>query len=164
MARVFCVPSGVALLVGYGALAANPAAIIPFVTRSQVLASIAMQEPYQGLADAIQTNAGTGDARIYFILQDDTGIDAMIIRYLSRNFGAFEIANLQERYDDSADEQTAAEVLQAQLQSDFDYVAIYRLNDYFLQEYSAIFAAGTEIAENTVYAVDPTTGLLTACP
>lgn len=164
MARVFCVPSGVALLVGYGALAANPAAIIPFVTRSQVLASIAMQEPYQDLADAIQTNAGTGDARIYFILQDDTGIDAMIIRYLSRNFGAFEIANLQERYDDSADEQTAAEVLQAQLQSDFDYVSIYRLNDYFLQEYSAIFAADTEIAENTVYAVDPTTGLLTACP
>lgn len=45
----------------------------------------------------------------------------------------------------------------------YDYVALYRLNDYFYEHYSVLFEDPAQIMENAVYLVDKDTGLLVFC-
>ena len=48
-------------------------------------------------------------------------------------------------------------------EDDCDYVAIYRLNDYFYQNYSSIFQNADEICENELYKFDKKKKLLRRC-
>ena len=45
----------------------------------------------------------------------------------------------------------------------YDYVAIYKLNDYFLEHFGMLFGDPDTIAENTLYRVNRETGMLEIC-
>lgn len=49
------------------------------------------------------------------------------------------------------------------LLNDYDYVALYLLDEYFINTYSKLFADPSEISNNTVYVVNKETGLLELC-
>ncbi len=141
---------------------AQKAVIIPFVTRSQILASMAVREPYQALEEKIEAFI-PANSDIYFISQQDTGLHALVLRYCSRPFASFEVAALNTPYyeGETLIEPMGAEQVQALLQVSYDYVVIYQLDDYFVAEYASLFVDASELQENSVYAVDASTGLLT---
>ena len=47
-----------------------------------------------------------------------------------------------------------------ELKSNVDYVAIYHLNEYFMENYSEVFEKPEEIRENGIYKVNKETGTL----
>ena len=46
---------------------------------------------------------------------------------------------------------------------DYNYVALYKLNNYFYEHYSMLFENPSEISENTLYWVNKSTGQLEKC-
>lgn len=151
----------VCLLVGSVA-SVQKAVVIPFVTRSQILASMTVREPYLALEEKLETLV-QADSNIYFISQQDTGLHALVVRYLARPFASFEIAALNTPYyeGETLIEPMSAQQVQALLQASYDYVVIYQLDDYFIEEYASLFADASQLQENSIYAVDASTGLLT---
>lgn len=139
--------------------------LIPFVTRSQILSSIAMREPYLEIEAKIKAIPQIEDGDIYFISQEDTGIHALVIRYCIRPFQSFEIASIKEKTNDEGElaPSITAQALQSLLQESYDYVVIYELDDYFIENYTSLFVDAAEMQENSIYAVDPQTGLLSLC-
>ena len=51
------------------------------------------------------------------------------------------------------------EILLAQ----YDYVAIYKLNAYFVEHFGMLFADPDAISENTLYRVNRESGMLEVC-
>lgn len=56
-----------------------------------------------------------------------------------------------------------ADQWQTDLIQNYDYVALYRLNDYFYEHYSVVFEDPAQIKENAVYLMDKDTGVLVFC-
>ncbi len=141
------------------------AVIIPFVTRSQILASMAVREPYAAIEEKIAVYIQSDGSDLYFISQQDTGLHALVVRYLARPFDSFEIAALNTPYyeGETLVEPLTTQQVQVLLKESYDYVVIYQLDDYFIEHYASLFADVSEIQENSVYAVNASTGQLTLC-
>lgn len=143
--------------------------IYSFVHRDNVKESVAVRAQYEALSEKIN-DVCSGHSTIYYISQETQGYDFWVIRYNVRpniipNRGCYEWSIGEGPFYDG-DIWTAIrtpEQWQADLVQNYDYVALYRLNDYFYEHYSVLFEDPAQIMENAVYLVDKDTGLLVFC-
>lgn len=103
--------------------------------------------------------------RINVISQESAGYDALILRYSLRPNMIVGSESIGEPFYDGdiwTVEKTAEE-WQEELVKNADYVALYHLNDYFMEEFSGVFENPKDIHENGIYWVNKDTGLLELC-
>ena len=131
-----------------------------------VESSVNARTPYEVLSREIRQKCD-GDDRIYYISQESSGYDYWVSRFNARpnSFSEnFSWSIGEPFYDgDVWTKNMTADQWQAMLLEGYDYVALYRINDYFLENYSHLFAQPEEIAVNTLYRVNCQTGLLEKC-
>ena len=105
--------------------------------------------------------------RIYLISQGDSGIDYQVLHYTFRphRIGMGPSWSLGEPFyeGDLWTRACSPEQWRQELWENYDYVLLYRLNDYFTEHYGGLFAEPEEIRERAVYAVDRESGLLRRC-
>lgn len=103
-------------------------------------------------------------SRIYFISQETNGFDYWVMRYSSRpNFfnPNFTWSVGETFYEGDVFTRTITpEQWQAELVNSYDYVALYRINDYFIEHFSSLFQQDQDISDNSLYRIDKETGLL----
>jgi hypothetical protein len=134
-----------------------------FINRETVISSIEIRDSYTEICDKIM-NCSTGDSNIYIVQQESTGLAGLVIRYAVKPNHVYGASIGQPFYDGDiwTKELTAEEWIEDLCES-YDFVALYKLNDYFYQEFSSVFADPDDIEENAVYAVDSETRLLEKC-
>lgn len=138
--------------------------IADLANRETVTQSIRMRKPYQEISGKILSQTPEG-SKVYLVSQESTGLDYWVLRFSVRP------NRVNENYSWSIGESfyegdvwtkaMTAEQWQALLADEYDYVALYKINDYFLDNFSQVFENPETIANNTVYTVDKTTGKLT---
>ena len=137
-----------------------------FMQGAYVESSVNARTPYEVLSREIRQKCD-GDDRIYYISQESSGYDYWVSRFNARpnSFSEnFSWSIGEPFYDgDVWTKNMTADQWQAMLLEGYDYVALYRINDYFLENYSHLFAQPEEIAVNTLYRVNLQTGLLEKC-
>lgn len=137
-----------------------------FARGSYVSQSIQARAPYQQLHGQIQEICD-GNDRIYFISQETTGFDYWVSRFNARPNGFnenFSWSIGEAFYDgDLWTKKMTAEQWQSLLLEKYDYVALYKVNDYFLENFSHLFRDPEEILVNRLYRVNRDTGLLELC-
>lgn len=137
--------------------------ILQFAGRDTVTASMSTRAPYEVLIQKIMDISNNGST-VYLISQENNGFDHWIIRYNVRpNYipHSWGWSLGPPFYDgDIWSNNKSPEQWRNELIADYDYVALYRLNDFFLETYSVLFEDPSQIEENAVYRVDKETELL----
>lgn len=128
--------------------------------------SVSVRAPYEALHDAIRQNCD-GDDRIYFVSQETTGFDYWVSRFNARpnSFNPNFTWSIGEPFHegDIWTKTITPEEWQDQLLAQYDYVALYKVNDYFLENFGCLFAQPENIEINALYRVNPESGLLEKC-
>ena len=109
------------------------------------------------------------DDKIWFVSQEDDGYHYWITKFNARpadvnNRGTYTWSMGEPFYEE--DRWTCSITVEEWtqiLRNDYDYVALYQLNDYFYEHYSEAFENADDICENAVYLVDKDSGLLRKC-
>lgn len=137
-----------------------------FVRGDYVRASIEAREPYEQLRQTIEEHCD-GNDRIYFISQETTGFDYWVSRYNARpnSFNSNFTWSIGTTFyvGDVWTKKTTPQEWHALLMSQYDYVALYKVNDYFLANYGHLFADPENIETNALYFLNKSTGLLVKC-
>lgn len=137
-----------------------------YLSRSTVERSITTRKPYTLLSSTILNIVPKG-SKIYLISQGTTGFDYWVLRYNIRPNHAnssFTWSIGEAFYEgDIWTRSITPQEWQEELLRDYDYVALYKVNDYFLQNFSCLFKNPEEIKENTVYLLNRETKLLEKC-
>lgn len=137
------------------------------VTRKTVENSIAKRSSYQNLINQIETITKNDEEPSYVtvICQESQGYEQLLFRYALRPHKVDWKYSIGEPFyeGDGFTETITAEKWQERLVSKRDYVALYKINDYFVEEFSDVFKNADEIMENGLYRVNKETGLLELC-
>lgn len=137
-----------------------------FITREGVEDSISAYEPYEELIDKVKGFCNEED-RIYFITQENNGYDRLLLCYAVRPVKAnqYVSGSIGEPFyeGDVYTRDISVSEWQNELMADYDYVGIYKSNDYFGDVYGVLFENPEEIANNELYSVNKETGLLELC-
>jgi hypothetical protein len=121
---------------------------------------------YEAMTNQI-LNTCDGDDKIYVVSQKDAGLDFLILRFTVKpNFvvGATKFGPPINEGDSWTVMLTAEEWRTLLLEKNYDYVAVYFVDDYFLERYSSLFVNPEEIQNNTLFRVNRETGMLERCP
>lgn len=138
------------------------------LNRDRVRSSIAFREPFEKLNYLIRKNCDGSD-RIYFISQGDRGQDYWVTRFNARPnfvvtvFGGWNLGGPFYETDYETIHLTSSEWQTILLTENYDYVALYRLNDYFIQSYADLFMNPSDMVDNALFRVDKETGMLVRC-
>lgn len=131
-----------------------------FLSGAYVRESIAARAPYSDAANEVQAIVGNESKRIYIISQGDTGFDYYVLKYSLRPHSVNDEMTWsigRPFFDgDVWTQQIEPDAWMNSVFSSFDYVYIYKLNDYFVQTYMGYFSDSL-IAANTLYKVDKST-------
>ena len=137
-----------------------------FMQGEYVQNSINARAPYEKLSKQIQ-QVCDGTDRIYYVSQESSGYDYWVSRFNARpnSFSENFSWSIGEPFyeGDVWTKQVTSEQWQAQLLEQYDYVALYKINDYFQEHFASLFAQPDEIEENTLYRVNKESGLLEKC-
>lgn len=137
--------------------------ILDFITGETVESSKTIRARYETLAEKI-LDISDSNSTIYFISQENDGFDFWVTRYSVRpNIIPYKWNwSLGGPFYDGDIWSTgkSAEAWQNELVAEYDYVALYHLNDYFYATYGLLFEDPSQITENTVYKVNKDTKLL----
>ena len=140
--------------------------LVDFADGASIVHAKGVRKNYDVLSNKIM-RITQGKQRVYLISQGTTGLDYWILRYSVRPNSAngnFTWSIGEKFYDgDVWTMATNAEQWQQTLLKDYDYVALYKVNDYFAEHFSVLFAEPDTIANDTVYKVNKETGLLDFC-
>lgn len=154
------------VLIGVMMLISPGEYIYAYVNREKVEESIQIRSSYEELAGIIQ-GCVSEKSRIYFISQGTTGFDYWVMRYSVRpnSFNSNFSWSIGEPFyeGDIWTREISAEQWQEELWAEYDYVALYRINDYFIQNFSYLFEEPEDIDENSVYKINKETKLLEKC-
>ena len=138
--------------------------MLAYMYRSTVRASYNIRDVYTEIIDKT-LDVTDGESEVWFIAQETQGFERLIYKFgirPNRNNAWWSIG--EPFYDgDEYTETKTAEQWQNELKKDFDYVALYTLNDYFYDNFSSVFTNPKDIGENQIYKVDKETGMLTLC-
>ena len=139
---------------------------VSFADGSNIETAASVRKNYQILSEQIHEFCD-GDDRIFFVSQDDNGRDYWICRFSARpntfnpNF-TWGLGETEYQGGAYAVPKTA-EDWQQELLAGYDYVALYRLNPYFMEHYACLFENPDEIYFSSLYRVDKESGLLVKC-
>ena len=134
--------------------------------REYISSSIQTRSRYEVLNQKIHSIAGT-DSAIYYISQENDGFDYWVARFDARpdtfspNF-SWSIGKTTKQGDVWTQDISAAD-WREELLKNYDYVALYKLNDYFYEHYSSLFKDRDKIKEDSLYKINRDTGLLELC-
>lgn len=144
--------------------------ILKFFDRQFIYKTLGQREKYMILTDKILEYADGEELEVFLVDQTDKGTAFWRLHYLIR---PCDIKNNGARYDrewswelgpQSSDNWWAwdadADEVREELCNNFDVVAIWRIDDYFIQNYSVLFAEPDTIEINRVYTINKETGLL----
>ena len=126
------------------------------LNRDYVEASVSIRAQYQNIVNDITTHCEE-DSHIFFISQENSGFDYWVTRYSVRpklidNSWTWSLGEKPFYSGDIWTRNISPEGLQQLLiQSKYDYVAIYKKNDYFIKTYSSLFENASEIDNNTLF-------------
>lgn len=136
-----------AVLAGFLVVAAPLILMYEYFSGSAVRSSQAFRENYIPLAQSIPQYANDED-RICVVSMENIGFDALVLRYSTQltHLGGFGIVRHAPML--------TPEEWAAQLWEHYDYVALYRFDDYFLENYSSVFEDPTDLHWDTLYRVD----------
>jgi hypothetical protein len=134
-----------------------------FISRDTVKESIEIRDSYTEICDKIM-DCATGESNIYIVQQELKGTEGLVMKYLLRPNRVAGASIGEPFYDGDVwtHELTAEEWIE-DLCENYDLVVLYKLNDYFYQEFSSAFADPNDIEEKAVYAVNSETRLLEKC-
>lgn len=136
------------------------------VTKQHVVQANERRDRYVELCSKIM-RVSDEESRVYLISQEDSGFDYWEMKfnirpnYSNENF-SWSIGKSFFEGDIYTKKMTALQ-WQEELLAEYDYVALYHLNDYFYHEFSVLFTNPNDIEENVVYRINKTTGLLEKC-
>lgn len=134
------------------------------VTRQTVEHSRAERSSYETLIDQILTASQNGEEASYVtvICQETTGYEQLLFRFALRPHQVDWDYSIGEPFyeGDSYTTEISAKDWQKKLISKDAYVALYRINDYFVNEYAEVFENPDEIGENRLFKINQKTGLL----
>lgn len=133
--------------------------------RRNVQAALDVREPYNELADKLNKVAD-GNAKVFYVGQGTTGYERLVFKFLIRpNYQKNSVYNLgiETSEDDAYNWQMTAKEWMDLLKEEYDYVAIYCVDDYFEETYVSLFESSDAIKENSVYSIDKAKNMLILC-
>lgn len=136
-----------------------------FANHITVRASQNIRSRYAIIIEKIEENCKENE-KIYFISQGNDGYDISNTRFSVRPAWIYDGFSLGDPFyeGDIWSKPLTVEEWRNKLSEDgCDYVAIYKLNDYFCENYSSIFENTDEISENELYIFDKEKKLLRRC-
>ncbi len=135
-----------------------------FIHRDNVQKSIAIRNPYVEIVEKANALVDQKDSRIYVISQEDKGFDCWVLKFNLRpaqtNYTGWSIGVPFYEGDIWTDDLNAKEWQNSLIAENYDYVLIYKLNEYFVENYSCNFENIEDIDENNLYKLNRDTGLL----
>ena len=138
---------------------------IQLISRTEPRSSLKVRAPFEELSAKIADTAEEGD-KVWYASQKEQLYGYFITKYNVRPIQVGEAHRRMGKPDDSGlptCDITAEEWRRKLIDEEYDYVAIYLLDDYFLETYGCLFEDPSRIAENCVYRVDKNTGTLSLC-
>lgn len=138
--------------------------IVDLITRKGVMDSREMRIAYDDIARKIM-NVGDKDSTVLVISQETSGFDKLVIRFCVRPIVVDGEWSIGETFYDG-DIWTVpmnADTWREELKNGYDFVAIYKVNEYFYNHFSEVFSNPDDIMENEIYRVDKNTGILYKC-
>lgn len=138
--------------------------LFSFISRGDVKESNLIRANYIELTNRVNNLIDDDNSNIFFISEGDQGSNYWIMRYSLRpnninNYYQWSIG--KPFYDgDIWTSDIDAKVWQQILIKDYKYVLLYKVNDYFIENYSCDFKNPKDISENQLYIVNKKTGLL----
>ena len=142
-----------------------------FLCRETVRTSQSVRSSYEPLHQLIIRNCSReGKDKIYCISEADEGFDFWVTRFNSRPNGfsknfTWSLGEPQFEGDIWTNNSiaTADDWMRILDEGEYTYIAIYDVNDYFREHFSAVFSNPSDINNNTLFRRDPATGLFIKC-
>ena len=131
-----------------------------FINKDGVRESLTVRARYCEIIDRVNDNCKE-HSKIYFISQEDKGYDYQVIRFSLRphiidNPFAWSLSEDEPFYEGDiwTKKMSAADFKELLFAQNYDYVAIYKTNDYFSSNYASLFEKPDEIENNSVFRFD----------
>ena len=125
------------------------------VIRETVQSSVGIRWEYNVITDKVERLTESTD-KIYVIAEGNNGFDKWVLKhsFRPRKINANEWSIGESFYDDDVwtVSKTAGEWMD-ELCDEYDYVVLYKINDYFIENYGELFGNG-QIVNNGVYRVN----------
>lgn len=130
-----------------------------FISRRSVRRSITWRLPLDVFCDEIKAKVKDEKAQIYVIAQETTGNEYMAIRYYIRPYsvnpwGSWSLQTPAEQETEWEQLLINPEDWENMLFAEYDYVALYKINDSFIQTYGNIFPDLKTDAAQALYYID----------
>lgn len=138
-----------------------------FVSRETVYKSQETMKSNIEFAEYMRRYIPADNSRIYFVGQETLGYEYISTRYLMRpnmyndNFSWSIGEPFSE--EDYATKTITADEWHRELMEKYDYVALYKINDYFIENFGDLFMDRDDIKEKGIYSVDKSSGKLILC-
>ena len=140
-----------------------------FLEKDYVNSSISLRSQYDLLKSKIQSRCTKND-KIYFISQERDVYDYRVMKFNARpsflgGEGRGESWSIGEPFyeGDTRTVYFTAEEWRTILLQEYDYLALFHINEYFIENYGEIFSDSAQIEDNTLFYVNKTTGYLEKC-
>lgn len=134
--------------------------IINFVSLNTLIESEYFRKEYEQMEAEIQEYSAENDTVCLVTLNDLGEVDYMFLHMIARP-SILETRCFMEDENDAIN--ISPEEWREELIEKYDYVALFRMKDYFKERYAEVFENPADICENSLYSVDKKTGLLTKC-
>ena len=138
------------------------------VDKSYINSAIEYRDKYSEITDIINKNVIKNE-KILLVSQEDIGYDYWTIRFILRP-AYVECDGLSWSFSNDIKENdyysiniSARDFLNRLLENEYDYVLLFRINDYFVKEYKYLFTDETKILENRIYRLDKDIKKLVLC-
>lgn len=136
-----------------------------YFNRESVQESIAVRSRYEKLCSLIE-EVVPEQANVFLVSQADNGFDRLVLRYSIRpRRASSEFWSVGKPFyeEDVYTYEMDAEQWMDYLVAEFDYVALYKVNDYFLANFEKLFEPDGPIEDNMVYYINKDTRRLEKC-
>lgn len=141
--------------------------VFDYLTQETINTAYDTRSPFFPLAETIGEFCEEGDD-VYLICQGFNDFAPLVIRTVA--YPARYSSDLGPRFGSEADStpnfavsKVTAEEWRECLLSKYEYVAVFRTDDFFTDTYGVLFEDPSQIADDTLFRVDPERGLLIRC-
>lgn len=127
--------------------------------------ALQVRQEYVEITDNITNLCKEGSA-VYIISQATTGFDKWVLKFnirpntINEDFGSWSIGDGPFYDGDIWTVQKSCKEWKEELLSSYDYVALYRVNDYFRSTYGKLFKEPGAIQDNSLFRVNKDKGYL----
>lgn len=124
-----------------------------------------VRDEYMEITDKIKNSCEENSA-VYIISQATTGFDKWVLKFnirpntINEGFGSWSIGEGPFYDGDIWTVQKSCKEWKEELLSSYDYVALYRVNDYFKDTYGKLFKEPEAIQDNSLFRVNKDNGCL----